>query len=63
MRAIGGTGRYEVIDEVIKDSDDVLRKWGWWQFNGTDVQGAALLKVTDQGVSFEKIAYYQASPD
>lgn len=62
MQSLGGTGRYEVIDEVVKDSDDVLRKWGWWRFNGTNVQGAALLKVTDQGVSFEKIAYYQASP-
>jgi len=60
MRSIGGTGRYEVIDEIIQDSDDVLRKWGWWQFIGTEVQGAAVLKITDQGVSFEKIAYYRA---
>jgi ketosteroid isomerase-like protein len=59
MRAIGGTGRYQVVDEVVQDSDSVLLKWGWWEFTGTDVQGASLVKVTDQGVSFEKIAYYK----
>ncbi len=59
MRAIGGTGRYEVIDEVVQDGDSVLLKWGWWQFTGTDVQGSSLLKITDDGVTFEKIAYYK----
>ena len=59
MRAIGGTGRYEVVDEVVLDRDDVLLKWGWWQFTGTDVQGASLVKITDRGVTFEKIAYYK----
>jgi ketosteroid isomerase-like protein len=59
MRELGGTGRYEVIDEVIQDSDSILLKWGWWQFTGTDVQGASLLKITDEGVTFEKIAYYK----
>jgi len=59
MRKIGGTGLYEVTDEVIQDSNGLLLKWGWWQFTGTDVQGASLVKVTDQGVSFEKIAYYK----
>jgi len=60
MRALGGTGRYEVIDEVIQDADGLLLKWGWWQFTGTDVQGASLLKITDDGVTFEKIAYYKS---
>ena len=55
MRMIGGSGRYEVI----QDRDGVLLKWGWWQFTGTDVQGSSLLKVTDEGVTFEKIAYYK----
>jgi hypothetical protein len=59
MRELGGTGRYEVIDEVIHDSDGILLKWGWWRFTGTDVQGASLLKITDEGVTFEKIAYYK----
>ena len=62
MRAIGGTGQYEVIDEVVQDGDSVLLKWGWWQFTGTDVQGSSLLKITDAGVTFEKIAYFKPIP-
>ena len=61
MKSIGGTGRYEVIDEVIRDDGEVLRKWGWWQFTGTKVQGASLVKVTNKGVCYEKIAYYSPS--
>ena len=61
MKLIGGTGRYEVIDEVIQDDGITLLKWGWWQFTGTNVQGASLVKITNNGVLYEKIAYY--SPD
>ncbi len=61
-KAIGGTGKYEVIDELIQDHDSTLLKWGWWQFTGTDVQGASLVRVTDLGITFEKIAYYRAPP-
>ena len=61
MISIGGNGRYEVIDEVIQDDGDVLLKWGWWQFTGTKLQGASLVKVTNKGVCYEKIAYYSPS--
>jgi ketosteroid isomerase-like protein len=59
MRAIGGTGRFEVTDEAMQDVDGVLLKYGWWRFTGTDVQGASLLKATDEGVTVAKLAYYK----
>ncbi len=59
MKAIGGSGRYEVSDELEQDLDDCLLRWAWWKFVSTDVEGSALLKVTDDGVIYEKIAYYK----
>ena len=59
MKAIGGSGRYEVSDELEQNLDDFLLRWAWWKFVGTDVEGSALLKVTDDGVIYEKIAYYK----
>ena len=58
MKAIGGTGRYEVSDEVVQGLDDCLRRWAWWKFIGTDIEGSALVKVTDDGVAYAKFAYY-----
>ena len=59
MRSIGGTGRYEVSDELSADQDGHILRWAWWKFVGTDVEGSALLKVGDQGVIYEKIAYFK----
>lgn len=62
MKAIGGTGRYEVSDELEMDLPDHLLRWGWWKFIGTPIEGSALVKVTDKGVLYEKIAYYRMPP-
>ena len=59
MQSIGGTGRYEVTDELEQDLPEHLLRWGWWKFTGTDIEGSALVKVTDVGVLYEKIAYYK----
>jgi hypothetical protein len=59
MRSIGGTGRYEVSDELAADQDGYILRWAWSKFLGTDVEGCALLKVGDQGVIYEKIAYFK----
>jgi hypothetical protein len=62
MQSIGGTGRYEVSDELEVDSEEYLLRWGWWKFIGTEIEGSALVKVIDTGVLYEKIAYYQMPP-
>ena len=61
MQSIGGTGLYEVSDEIEIDSEEHLLRWGWWKFTGTEIEGSALVKVIDTGVLYEKIAYYQMS--
>ena len=59
MRSIGGTGRYEVSDELLADQGGHILRWAWWKFVGTDVAGSALLKVGNEGVIYEKIAYFK----
>ncbi|WP_073195809.1 hypothetical protein [Roseovarius marisflavi] len=59
MRSIGGTGRYEVSDELLADQEGHILRWAWWKFVGTDVAGSALLKVGNDGVIYEKIAYFK----
>ncbi len=63
MQSIGGTGRYEVSDELEQDLPEFLLRWGWWKFLGTEIEGSALVKVSDEGVLYEKIAYYQMPPN
>lgn len=61
MKALGGTGRYEVSDELSADQDGHILRWAWWRFVDTDVGGSALLKVGDEGGLYEKIAYFKPS--
>ncbi len=59
-KAAGATGEMEISDIVAQDKDGVLLEWNWWKFPGTDMEGAGLLKTTDEGVVSERIAYYTA---
>ncbi len=38
----------EISDMVVQDKDGVRVEWNWWRFPGTDIEGAGLLKVTDE---------------
>ena len=58
--ALGGTGGLTLADSVTQEQEGDLLSWTWWSFDGTDVEGAALIKVADHGVLFEKIAFYKA---
>jgi len=62
MKVIGGTGRYEVSDELEMNFPNHMLRWGWWKFIGTEIEGSAVVKVTDEGVLYEKIAYYRMPP-
>jgi hypothetical protein len=59
-KALSGTWRYDNSDEVVQDRDGVLLRWKWWRFTGTGIQGSALTKTTDDGMIYERIAYYTA---
>lgn len=57
-RALSGTWGYEKSDEVVQDRDGVLLRWDWWHFPGTGLQGSAVTKITDEGIIYERLAYY-----
>ena len=61
-KALSGAWRYENSDEIIQDQEGVLLRWKWWRFVGTDIQGSAVTKTTDDGMLFERIAYYTSLP-
>ena len=65
--AMGGAENAEPFlaysDVVIKDSELPATVWCWWQAVGTDLQGSALVKVGEQGVLHEKIAYFSKLPE
>ena len=62
VKELSGEWSYVHSDEVQEDKDGVLLRWGWWKFAGTDLEGSRNLKVTDDGVIFERIAYYTTPP-
>ena len=53
----------QYTDVVIKDDELPATVWCWWQAVGTELQGCALVKVGEQGVLHEKIAYFSRLPD
>ncbi|MEM7221724.1 MAG: hypothetical protein AAF495_02010 [Pseudomonadota bacterium] len=58
--ALGGTGELSLSHTVTQAQEGELLSWTWWSFDGTEVQGAALIKAASSGVLFEKIAFYKA---
>jgi len=52
----------EYSDVVIDKNGPTTLVWCWWQAVGTDLQGCANIKVSDEGVLHEKIAYFSKLP-
>ena len=50
-------------DTVIKDDSLPVTVWCWWQARGTPLQGSAIIKIGEQGVLSERIAYFSRLPD
>jgi hypothetical protein len=48
-----------MIDKVVQDKDGVLLEWYWWRLVGTDVEGSAVIKTSDDGVISERLTYYR----
>lgn len=53
----------ELTEVVTKDDDGVLTASCWWEIPGTDIQGSGLIKVANDGVVSERIAYYTKLPE
>ena len=64
MRGEDYSGPLMELNEVATSEDGgVLTAWCWWSIPGTALQGAGLIKVGDDGVQSEKLAYYTKLPE
>ena len=61
--AVNASPFLQYSDVVIKDDTLPATVWCWWQAVGTDLQGCALVKVGEEGVLHEKIAYFSRLPE
>ena len=52
----------EMSEVVIKDDETPASIWVWFTIPGTALAGSALIKVADDGVIEERIAYYTSLP-
>lgn len=57
--ALGAAFEFDMIDKVVQDKDGVLLEWYWWRLVGTDVEGSAVVKTSDDGVMSERLTYYR----
>ena len=56
---LGAAFEFEITDKVVEDRGGVLLEWYWWRLAGTEVEGAAVIKTTDDGVVSERLTYYK----
>ena len=63
VASLGGTGQIGSRDRVTIDQDGAILSWHWWSFVGTKYEGSAVTRTTDEGVQYERIAYYPDTPD
>ena len=52
----------DMSEVVIKDDETPVLIWTWFTIPGTALAGSALIKVADEGVIEERIAYYTSLP-
>ncbi len=58
-RALGADFDFHIVDKVEQDRDGALLEWYWWRLVGTDVEGSAVIRTTDEGVRYERLTYYR----
>lgn len=54
----GAHNNWILSHEVRQDRDGILTDWEWWKLVGSDLCGAGLVQTSDDGVLFERIAYF-----
>lgn len=57
-----GDAFMELSEVVTQEVDGGIAASCWWAIPGTDIQGSGLIKVGDDGVRSERIAYYTKLP-
>lgn len=57
-RALGADNKWILTHEMRNDKNGILIDWEWWEVVGTDLQGAALVLTSDEGVFLERITYF-----
>ena len=63
IRGNGHDGPFMELSEVVtKQEGNVLTASCWWEIPGTDIRGSGLIKVANDGVLSERIAYYTKLP-
>ncbi len=64
LRGADFDGPFMNLTEVVTNEEGgVLTASCWWAVPGTELQGSGLIKVTDDGVISERLAYYAKLPD
>ena len=53
----------ELTEVVTSEEGNLLTAWAWWSIPNTPIQGAGLIKVGDNGVVSERLAYYTRLPE
>ena len=53
----------ELTEVTTREDSGVLTAWCWWSIPGTALQGTGLIKVGEDGVRSERLAYYTKLPE
>lgn len=56
--ALGSNNQWRLSHEIRQDSNGLLTDWEWWELLDTELQGAAIILTSDQGVLLERITYF-----
>lgn len=48
----------DLSEVVTQEEGGVLTAWCWWTFPGTAIEGSGLIKVGEEGVRSERLAFY-----
>ncbi len=55
----GQNQKWTLTHEVREDKDGILTDWEWWEVVDTELQGAAFVVTSEEGVCLERITYFQ----
>ena len=60
-QTLGARFDFHITDKVVVDrvEEGMLIEWYWWRLVGTDVEGSAVIKTTDEGVASERLTYFR----
>jgi len=57
----GANHKWVLSHELRQDKGGILTDWEWWELVGSGFRGAGLVQTSDDGVLFERLAYFDRS--